>query len=381
MTAVSNRKRKRFNGLNILRYPYTMFVDGTDYLQIDMMDYVPIARGEGTRSLTETVSTTRNVSGDDPSFEGTGVIATETIEETVEVARLKTFQSYTRDPNEGFRRNTNKEPLGTVLLPVPSSLQDGNTVNYADSTMNALVGAGLGLGMDVMQKVGGLIGEGNLKGAIEQLKVSGKGALEATGLTVENAIDLITKQLAGSAVGVFGANVTIDQIQARESGQIFNPNMELLFNGPSLRNFSFSFKLTPRSPEESREVKNIIRFFKKGMAAKAGGSRLFLSTPNVFELRYRKGRGEHPFLNRFKQCFLQNISVNYTGEGVYSTYNDGTPVSMTMTLQFKEIAPIYDIDYESDFRGDSDRFFEDVPTNIDMGTPRERNTGFGGVGY
>jgi len=378
MTAVSNR-RKRFNGLNILRYPYTMFVDGTDYLQIDMMDYVPVARGEGTRSLTETVSTTRNVSGDDSSFEGTGVIATETIEETVEVARLKTFQSYTRDPNEGFRRNTNKQPLGTVLLPVPSSLQDGNTVNYADSTMNALVGAGLGLGMDVMQKVGGLIGQGKFKEAIAQLKASGTDALEATGLTAENAIGLITKQLAGSAVGVFGANVTIDQILSRESGQIFNPNMELLFNGPSLRNFSFSFKLTPRSPEESREVKNIIRFFKKGMAAKAGGSRLFLSTPNVFELRYRKGRGEHPFLNRFKQCFLQNISVNYTGEGVYSTYNDGTPVSMTMTLQFKEIAPIYDIDYESDFGGGVDS--NDVPTNINMGMLRERNTGFGGVGY
>ena len=113
------------------------------------------------------------------------------------------------------------------------------------------------------------------------------------------------------------------------------------------------------------------------MAAKAGGSRLFLSTPNVFELRYRKGRGEHPFLNKFKQCFLQNIAVNYTGEGVYSTYNDGTPVSMTMSLQFKELAPIYDVDYESDMQYNSD--FIGPPGPDTPGT--QRNTGFGGVGY
>ena len=365
MTAVSNR-RKRFNGLNILRYPYTMFVDGTDYLQIDMMDYVPVARGKQTTTRTST--TTRTFQESETLIDGNGIGQTQerTVSYEVETqTAIDSFQSYTRDPNEGFRRNTNKEPLGTVLLPVPSNVQDGNTVNYSDDTMNTLVGAGLGLSMDVMKTVGTLVGKGKFDDARIKLKDAFIEAGNASGLTVDNALDLITKQLAGSALSIFGGNVSLDQIQARESGQIFNPNMELLFNGPSLRNFAFSFKMTPRSPEESNEIKNIIRFFKKGMAAKAGGSRLFLSTPNVFELRYRKGRGEHPFLNKFKQCFLQNIAVNYTGEGVYSTYNDGTPVSMTMTLQFKEIAPIYDLDYESDLGEDG----------------VQGNTGFGGVGY
>ena len=47
----------------------------------------------------------------------------------------------------------------------------------------------------------------------------------------------------------------------------------------------------------------------------------------------------------------EHISVNYTGDGVYATYNDGTPVSMVMTLMFKELAPIYDIDYDSEDSG------------------------------
>ena len=68
---------------------------------------------------------------------------------------------------------------------------------------------------------------------------------------------------------------------------------------------------------------------------------------NVFELTYKQGGSEHKFLNKFKQCFLESISVNYTADGTYATYNDGTPVSMIMDLSFKEIEPIYDIDYDA----------------------------------
>ena len=41
------------------------------------------------------------------------------------------------------------------------------------------------------------------------------------------------------------------------------------------------------------------------------------------------------------------MSTNYTGEGVYATYDDRTPVSMIMELSFKELQPIYDIDYDT----------------------------------
>ena len=334
MAAVSNR-RKRFNSYNILRYPLKMFAEGTDYLQIDMMDYVPVA---------------------DPGDRVNGV---------------QQYQSYTRDGAQGFRRNSNKQPLGTILLPIPSNIQDGNSVNYTDDSMNSLVGAALGGIEGTMIGVGQAVKNLDPEAAVDAFLTSVKGTLDASGLTLANAQDLATKYFAAQGINIFGGNVTLNQLLARQSGQIFNPNMELLFNSPSLRNFNFSFKMTPRSAEESEEIKTIIRFFKRGMAPKADGNGLFLKTPNVFELRYRQGNGEHKFLHRFKQCFLTNISVNYTGDGVYSTYNDGTPVSMIMTLMFKELAPIYDIDYDSTmgpYRDPNEAF-------------KERNTGFGGVGY
>ncbi len=42
------------------------------------------------------------------------------------------------------------------------------------------------------------------------------------------------------------------------------------------------------------------------------------------------------------------MSVNYTGDGVYATYDDATPISMIMDLTFKELEPIYDTDYSDD---------------------------------
>ena len=77
-----------------------------------------------------------------------------------------------------------------------------------------------------------------------------------------------------------------------------------------------------------------------------GSQNLYLKTPKVFELTYKQGNQDHSFLHKFKQCFLENVSVNYTGEGTYATYGDGTPVSMTMDLQFKELEPLYDVDYK-----------------------------------
>ena len=105
--------------------------------------------------------------------------------------------------------------------------------------------------------------------------------------------------------------------------------------------------MTPRDRTESNQIKSIIRSLKKNMSPRvdAGGSGSFLSTPNVFEIAYRKGGKNHPFLHKFKQCALKDLSINYTGENVYATYDDGTPVSTIMTLSFQELVPIYDKDY------------------------------------
>lgn len=281
-----------------LRYPLKAFTDKTDYLQITVVNYIPI----GGEVKTNFVST------------------------------------------PGTRRNT-KQLGEIILLPIPSNIQDNNSTNYGSSELNSIAGAALGGIMNVMGK-GGTPGTGRkILDAIQNATIDGiKDVSDKIG-GIEGVKGFATRQLASSAVGILGVNITPNQILARSEGTILNPNMELLFNGPTLRNFRFSFKMSPRNREEGEQIKKIIRCFKKNMAPKVVGNTTFLKTPNVFELTYRQGSNDHKFLNKFKQCFLSDISVNYTGEGTYATYRDGTPVSMIMDLTFKELEPVYDSDY------------------------------------
>ena len=251
----------------------------------------------------------------------------------------------------GSRRTNGKKILHSIILPIPPNIQDGNAVSYSDSSMNGLTAALAGGSVDLMKSLPEVL-QG--KKSIGELGGDLGKRIEQSGLDLKGAQDLITKQLSASAASVFGGNVSLDQLQARQEGKIFNPNMELLFNGPTLRSFRFSFKMTPRSKEEAVEVRDIINTFKRSMAPKtvtsgsAGSQNLFLKTPDIFELKYMQGSKDHSFLHQFKQCFLENMSVNYTAEGTYATYEDGTPISLVMNLSFKELEPIYDIDYHDE---------------------------------
>ena len=81
-------------------------------------------------------------------------------------------------------------------------------------------------------------------------------------------------------------------------------------------------------------------------SSKSGGGEgvrdgLFVQAPDVFQLQYKMGKKNHPFLHNFKLCALTQMSVDYTGSGQHSTYADGTPVHMKLSLQFQELSPIF----------------------------------------
>ena len=96
-------------------------------------------------------------------------------------------------------------------------------------------------------------------------------------------------------------------------------------------------------------VIKILRFFKQGMAPIRTKSRLFMKSPHTFKLSYRNSDGkEHKFLNKFKECALQSLGVDYAPNGQYSTYEDGVMTAYQMTMTYSELNPIYNDDYGDD---------------------------------
>lgn len=305
---------------SILRYPYEALTDQTDYLQIDIVNYKPIGGGLVSKGTNPNRKS---------NFEGINTGKNGSLE--LSDTRLKS--------NEG-----------TIFLPMPSNIQDGNSVDFAAGNLDGLtaeVYSSVRAGIEGFNGIDLTTNPFGPKGAASKVSE----LMETIGAPFAGNPGTFKKiflaQIASAAANIpLGGSLTRDAVFARQSGEILNQNMELLFNGVNLRSFKFSFKLTPRGPEEAKQIKLIINAFKRAMAPKLEKDQpIFLKTPNVFNLTYKKGNSKHPFLHTFKQCALTDMSVNYTGEGVYASYSGGTPVSMVLELGFKELEPIYDTDY------------------------------------
>ena len=222
--------------------------------------------------------------------------------------------------------------IGSVTLPVPTAVSDSNSASWGEDKMDA----GKIAASDIAMKAIG--GEGAVDAA--------KNAIDTATGSSDEVKDALKQYFTGQATGVKG-------ILARTEGKIINPNMELIFNSPQLRDFSFTWKMSPRSEAESIVIKKIIRMFKQSMAPKKTEAELFLRAPNTYKLQFIHAatRKEHDFLPLIKECAMTGFNVNYTPDGNYATYRNSAMVAVELSFTFKELEPIFNNDYTND--GDS----------------------------
>ena len=307
----------------------------------------------------------------------------------------KAMTNFGQIATQGVPLGTPREEfLGLVKLPMPNSLADSNNVSWGADQLNALTaavssgvfgqvenvsnlirkavqgGADPVLGNQMLGNVLQTLGDGyNLvREAVGDAKTETGTVLNALKDSNSN-ISVLGSAVAGSALlNILQFGVTPETILARGQGVVPNNNLALLFNSPTLREFTFTWKMTPRSREEAIRVNNIIRFFKQGMAPKkginsqTGAASYFLGTPNVFDIVFKTTRDQYGILNennsvvRIKTCACTGTAVNYTPDGMWNAYEKGQPVSVTMSLRFSELEPIFDTDYDENlFNYDENR--------------------------
>ena len=227
----------------------------------------------------------------------------------------------------------NMASVGSVFLPMQPGLAEGTAVDWNKEDLNALDAAGAN------------IAGSTIRGASEGFGEAAKGAIGGS----KDAMETLFGQggISKNDVAAFFAGEAVGKnVFTRTTGKILNPNLELLFSGPALRSFNYNYQFTPREKREAREIRNIIKFFKKNMAPKRKG-KLFLESPNVFKLKYIFKNGQqHPFLNKIKICALTSFNVQYTPDGSYMTYEDGSMTSYQVSMSFGELNPIFADDIE-----------------------------------
>ena len=235
--------------------------------------------------------------------------------------------------DEKFYKKTSRQ---SVILYMPEDISTGYKANWSGKAFSnigrdALATAGSG---DIME---GLANLGNLGST-------------ALGQLIPN----IGNKVIESAIGkITGEQIGANEIFSSTRGVILNPNVELLFGGIDLRNFSLNYKLVPRNDTEAGIIKQIVDTFRKAMLPNfADGDELtfsgaeniqnnFIKVPNVCKVSFMKGGGRNEFVPQYKMCAITQVDVNYTPDGTYATYGDGHMVAIELSLAFQETKLIF----------------------------------------
>ena len=195
----------------------------------------------------------------------------------------------------------------------------------------------------------GILSSAGADGVVEKLK----SAANTTGQGISKApVELAASLVTNLAKGITGDQVNTGDIFGSIDGVIRNPNVEVLFQKLELRTFDLTFKLIPYNAEEAQTIKKMINVFKKSMLpsysigdTEVGGKKgsenraveaSFIKVPKVCKVTYMRGSSQHPDLPTYKMCAITDVSINYTPDGNYAVYHDGSPVAYQLKINFME---------------------------------------------
>lgn len=270
-----------------------------------------------------------------PPFKGLNVGATKDQAQGVNPG----LSLYNRSATEEARYEK-VEGLRPIILYMPEDISTGYKANWTGKAFS-------NIGRDALA----IAGSGDL-GQAAQNALNGIG--DAWDQFIQNTA---TKTVIETISKITGESLEPNDVFGVTRGVILNPNVELLFGGTDLRNFSLNYKLVPRNGQESDNIRDIVNIFRKAMlpsfstgkelplGALIGDSQNiatnFIQVPSVCRVSFMKGGALNKFVPQYKMCAITQVDINYTPDGTYATYADGNMVAIQLSLSFQETKLIF----------------------------------------
>ena len=205
-----------------------------------------------------------------------------------------------------------------IALYIPNALMQATSVSWDEedtsSVMNEMLDAG--------SKALGAPSEDGVVGGVKQ-------AGNVVGSTVS----------AGAQAGMAKSFENAKRAQKILRVTPGNSKKELLFSAVNYRTFEFNYQFSPKSTEEAENVMNIIRTFKHHMLPEyAGEAKAFYIYPSEFNVKYYMGDAENKYIEKQMTAVLEGVSVDYTPNGQFNTFENGMPQQINLALRFKELS-------------------------------------------
>lgn len=232
-----------------------------------------------------------------------------------------------------------KAPLvGAAVGVAAAQLIASETSNFSRKQKRMKTAIALHAPVDVQIKYGVSWAEEDTATAAAIFSGAGEAA-EALGTMFKGDTDL--KGLGKSAL-INAALSNTGQVGGYVSaltGMAANPKKEQLFKGVDFRTFTFTYQFFPRSEQEAQNVRNIIKEFKYHMHPEFKDAYNFIYLyPSEFDIYYYQNGRENLNIHRHTSCVLTDLSINYAPQGTFTTFDDGMPTQINVTLTFKELA-------------------------------------------
>lgn len=231
--------------------------------------------------------------------------------------------------------------VSSIILPMPQDLSNEQKQNWVGKKFTRL-------GADVIRATGGNFG--NLKDTLGDTK----GNLGAI-------VDALKASALNKIPGV-GGNLSINDISGSTRGIVLNPNAELLYDSPDLREIGMVFKMVPQSQSEAVEIKKIVDAFRAASLPQYGSEQTvegqdgkqisgdnWIRIPMLCKFTFMKGSDANPWVAQYKPCGIVQVQVNYTPDGTYAAYEGGSPVATELTIRFVETKLIFRKEIEAGF--------------------------------
>lgn len=306
-----------------LRYPKdTLYDKSTDYMSFEFYQYIP--------------PFSKEITGTDQS-------------------PINSVGYYNTSGNQEKKAS---EELSTVYLYMPEDVSSSFAADWGDKSFTNVQ-------RDALRLAGAT--------AAGRAGATGAAAIDAARNAAGRVNSLIAQAVTSginNIPGNIGGANNINQTLGSTVGTVLNPNVELLFNSFGLRKFNHTWKFAPQSKPEAEEIKRIYNTFKKASLPKYGtaGNELFnkikeglikkdpeaekldrevninnnyIGVPNLVQVKYKKGAALHPWLPKWKLAVITGVEINFTPDGTFATYDDGSPVATSMTVSFQETKLVY----------------------------------------
>jgi len=148
--------------------------------------------------------------------------------------------------------------------------------------------------------------------------------------------------VAAASAGSFKLMGESKGILSKLSKTAPNPTTEMIFKSVETRIFSFTYRFAPKSITEANNVLSIIQQFKYHMHPEFTDEIGFLYIyPSEFDIVYYNNGVENKNIHKQTSSVLTAMDVNYNAGSVgFSTFANGMPNQIEITLSFKELAKL-----------------------------------------